>query len=77
VIDLVRSLYPRWIGHFCIAKGVRFRGFRTLIDTGFMAPSSIGSIGAWVRLLLELNADLSTKHSISSFGALSGPVWGL
>jgi hypothetical protein len=53
------------------------RGFRTLIDTGLMAPSSIGSIGAWVRLLLELNADLSTKHSISSSGALSGPVWGM
>jgi hypothetical protein len=60
------------MGHFCIAKGVRFRGFRTLIDTGLMAPSSIGSSGAWVRLLLELNADLSTKHSISSSGALSG-----
>jgi len=56
---------------------VRFRGFRTLIDTGLMAPSSIGSIGGWVRLLLELNADLSTKHSISSSGALGGPVWGM
>jgi hypothetical protein len=56
---------------------VRFRGFRTLIDTGLMAPSSIGSIGAWVRSLLELNADLFTKHSISSSGALSGPVWGM
>ena len=56
---------------------MRFRGFRTLIDTGLMAPSSIGYIGAWVRLLLELNADLSTKHSISSFGALSSPVGGM
>ena len=27
--------------------------------------------------MLELNADLSTKHSISSSGALSGPVWGI
>jgi hypothetical protein len=55
---------------------VQFRDFRTLIDTGLMAPWSIGSIGAWVRLVLELNADLFTTYSISSSGRLSGPVWG-
>jgi len=30
-----------------------------------------------MRLLLELNADLSTKHSISSSWALSSPVYGM